>query len=174
MMTSGNDFENPPSAEPQLFSAVLTPHRALSQRGFVIMMSFISLVSFIAGLTFWMMGAWPIFGFFGLDVLAIYWAFKINFARAKAREEISVTPSELKLRRIGHRGQTMEWTFNPLWVRLDQEIHPEFGVEKLYLISRRQCVAVGGFLGPDEKQSFAKALTAALIAAKRGPTYNPL
>jgi uncharacterized membrane protein len=29
-------------------------------------------------------------------------------------------------------------------------------------------------LGPDEKASFAKALTAALQAAKRGPTYNPV
>ncbi len=173
-MTSGNDFEHGPPTDTELFSAVLTPHRSLSKRGFVIVMTFVSLVSFTAGLAFWLMGAWPVFGFFGLDVLAIYWAFKINFARAAAREEISVTPSELRLRRISHRGHMMEWTFNPLWVRLDQEIHEEFGVEKLYLASRRQRVAVGSFLGPDEKASFAKALTAALASAKRGPSYNPL
>ncbi|HEY0218670.1 MAG TPA: DUF2244 domain-containing protein [Afipia sp.] len=173
-MTSGNDFEHNQSTDAELFSAVLTPHRSLSQRGFAIVMVFVSLVSFIAGLAFWLMGAWPVFGFFGLDVLAIYWAFKINFARAAAREEISVTPTELRLRRVSHRGHIMEWTFNPLWVRLDQEIHEEFGVEKLYLASRKQRVSVGSFLGPDEKSSFAKALTGALAAAKRGPTYNPL
>ena len=173
-MTSGNDFDIAQDAQPELFSAVLTPHRSLSPRGFAIVMAFVSLVSFCAGLTFWMMGAWPVFGFFGLDVLAIYWAFKINFARAAAREEISITPMELRLRRISHRGHVMEWTFNPLWVRLDQEIHEEFGIERLYLASRRQRVSVGSFLGPDEKASFAKALIAALTAAKRGPTYNPL
>jgi uncharacterized membrane protein len=173
-MTSGNDFDTEQDTQPELFSAVLTPHRSLSPRGFVILMAFISLVSFIAGFAFWMMGAWPVLGFFGLDVLAIYWAFRINFARAAAREEISVTPTELRLRRISHRGHAMEWTFNPLWVRLDQEIHEEFGVEKLYLASRRQRVAVGSFLGPDEKASFAKALMEALATAKRGPTYNPL
>lgn len=173
-MTGSNDFEHEQRMDAELFSAVLAPHRSLSQRGFVIVMAFVSLVSFVAGLTFWLMGAWPVFGFFGLDVLAIYWAFKINFARAAAREEISVTPTELKLRRISHRGHVMEWTFNPLWVRLDQQIHEEFGVERLYLASRKQRVAVGSFLGPDEKASFAKALTTALNAAKRGPTYNPL
>lgn len=173
-MNTGNDFEHSQETDAELFSAVLTPHRSLSQRGFVIVMIFVSLISFIAGLAFWLKGAWPVFGFFGLDVLAIYWAFKINFARAAAREEISVTPSALRLRRISHRGDIMEWTFNPLWVRLDQEIHEEFGIERLYLSSRRQRVAVAGFLGPDEKASFAKALTSALIAAKRGPTYNPL
>lgn len=173
-MTCGNDFDIAQDAQPELFSAVLRPHRSLSPRGFIVVMTFVSLVSFAAGFAFWMMGAWPVFGFFGLDVLAIYWAFKINFARAAAREEISVTPTELKLRRISHRGHMMEWTFNPLWARLDQEIHEEFGVEKIYISSRRQRVSVGSFLGPDEKASFAKALMEALAAAKRGPTYNPL
>ncbi len=51
---------------------------------------------------------------------------------------------------------------------------PEFGIERLYLVSRGRRVSVGSFLGPDEKASFAKALLAALQAAKRGPTYNPV
>ena len=81
------------------------------------------------------MGAWPVFGFFGLDVLAVYWAFRINFRRARATEEISVTPSELRVRRVSHRGHVAEWVLNPLWVQLDQKIHAEFGIERLYLVS---------------------------------------
>ena len=50
----------------------------------------------------------------------------------------------------------------------------EFGIERLYLVSRGRRVSIASFLGPDEKASFAKALTAALQAAKRGPTYNPV
>jgi uncharacterized membrane protein len=85
-----------------------------------------------------------------------------------------MTPSELRLRRVSHRGHAVEFILNPLWVQLDQEIHDEYGVEKLYLLSRGRRVSVGSFLGPDEKASFAKALNAALQAARRGPTYNPV
>jgi uncharacterized membrane protein len=172
-MTAGNDFD-PERAEPKLFSALLTPHRSLNRTGFLVLMGFLTLVSFAAGMVFLLMGAWPVFGFFGLDVLVIYWAFRINFRRAMATEEISVTPSELRVRRVSHRGHVVEWVLNPLWVRLEQKTHVEFGIERLYLVSRGRHISVGSFLGPDEKASFAKALTAALQAARRGPTYNPL
>jgi uncharacterized membrane protein len=170
-MTGRNDIA---TGEPTLFAAQLTPHRSLNRIGFLALMGFLTLVSFAAGVAFWLMGAWPVFGFFGLDVLAIYWAFRINFHRAQALEEITITPSELRLRRVSHRGHQVEWVFNPLWVQLDQKTHAEFGIEKLYLVSRGRKISVGSFLGADEKASFAKALTAALHAAKRGPVFNPV
>ena len=86
----------------------------------------------------------------------------------------SVTPSELRVRRVSHRGHVVEWVLNPLWVRLDQKTHAEFGIERLYLVSKGRRVSIGNFLGPDEKASFAKALMAALQTAKRGVTYNPV
>ena len=171
-MTAGNDFE--PHPQPELFSALLTPHRSLNRTGFVIVMGFVGIVSFAAGLAFLLMGAWPVFGFFGLDVLAIWWAFRVNFRRARASEEILITPSELRLRRTSHRGHVVEFVLNPLWVRLDQVVHEEYGIENLYLVSKGRSLAVASFLGPDEKASFAKALTAALQAARRGPTHNPI
>ncbi len=170
---AGNDFDPEPE-QPELFSALLTPHRSLNRTGFLVLMGFLSAVSFAAGLGFLLMGAWPVFGFFGLDVLAIYWAFRVNFRDAKATEEIRVTPSELRIRRVSHRGQVVEWVLNPLWVQLDQEIHAEFGIEKLYLVSKGRSISIARFLGADEKASFAKALNAALQAARRGPTYNPV
>jgi uncharacterized membrane protein len=104
----------------------------------------------------------------------IYWAFRINFRRAAASEEITVTVSELRVRRVSHRGHVMEWVLNPLWVQFEQKGHAEFGIEQLYLVSRGRRVSIGNFLGPEEKASFAKALITALNAAKRGPTYNPI
>jgi uncharacterized membrane protein len=68
----------------------------------------------------------------------------------------------------------VEFVLNPLWVQLDQKTHSEYGIEKLYLVSKGRRLAVASFLGPDEKASFAKALTAALAAARRGPTYNAI
>ena len=98
-MTAGNDFDPAndaeaagTEAEPKLFSALLTPHRSLNRTGFIVLMSLVTVISFVAGAVFWWLGAWPIFGFFGLDVLVIYWAFKVNFRTAKASEEITVTP----------------------------------------------------------------------------------
>ncbi len=172
-MTAGNGFD-PVNAEPVLFSALLTPHRSLNRTGFVLVMTFLSVISFATGVAFLIMGAWPVFGFLGLDVLAIYIAFKINFGRARAREEITVTPSELRLRRVSHRGHVVEWVLNPLWVQLDEVVHAEFGTERLYLRSRGRRVSIGSFLGAEEKASFAKALRVGLTAAKRGPTYNPV
>jgi uncharacterized membrane protein len=172
-MTAGNGLETG-DAEPVLFSAQLTPHRSLNRTGFVLVMTFLSVISFATGVAFLIMGAWPVLGFLGLDVLAIYIAFKINFRRARAREDITVTPSELRLRRVSHRGHVVEWVLNPLWVRLDEQTHEEFGTERIYLISRGRLVSVGSFLGAEEKASFANALRAGLIAAKRGPTYNPV
>ena len=173
-MTAGNDFHPDDAPEPVLFSALLTPHRSLNRTGFVLVMAFLSAISFAAGVAFLLMGAWPVLGFFGLDVLAIYWAFKVNYRRARASEEISVTPSELRVRRISHRGHVMEWKLNPLWVQLDQISHEEFGIEKLYLVSRGRRVSIGSFLGPGEKASFSKSLRDGLAAARRGITYNPV
>lgn len=176
-MSTGNEIERGQSdsePEPRIFSARLTPHRSLNRTGFLAVMLFLSAVSFVTGLMFLMMGAWPVFGFFGLDVLVIWWAFKVNFRAARASEEIVVTPSELRVRRVSHRGQVAEWTFNPLWVRLDQEVDEDFGIEHLYLISRGRRLLIAGFLGPEEKASFYNGLVEALNAARRGPTYNPI
>ena len=165
---------NAPDELPMLFSAMLTPHRSLNRTGFLVLMAFLSAVSFAAGVAFLLLGAWPVFGFFGLDVLAVYIAFRVNYSRATACEEISVTPTTLRVRRTDHRGTVSEWTFNPLWVRLDRQVHEEFGIERLALVSRGRQLTIGSFLNADEKASFAKALTGALGAAKRGVDYNPL
>jgi uncharacterized membrane protein len=169
-MTPGNA----PDAEPTLFSAIITPHRSLGGVGFFILMGVVSAVSFAAGMVFLLMGAWPVFGFFGLDVLLIYWAFRINYRRALAYEEVMVTATELRVRKVSHRGRVAEWTLNPLWVRLDRDTHAEFGIERLFLVSRGRKLPIAGFLSPPEKESFAAALGAAIGEAKRGPTRTLL
>ena len=148
----------------------MTPHRSLGRRGFGIFMLAIAGVSFVAGLVFAIAGAWPVTGFFGLDVLLIYWAFRLNYRAARAYEEIMVTPTELVFRKISARGAATEWRCNPLWVRLDREVHEEFGVQRLQLVSRGERRQIASFLAPEEKESFGKALQAALSAARRGPT----
>jgi uncharacterized membrane protein len=164
-MTPNND----PNCDTPLFSAVMTPNRSLGKRGFGILMLAVAGISFAAGLIFAFAGAWPITGFFGLDILLIYWAFKVNYRDGRAYEQIVVTPTELMFRKVSPRGAVTEWRCNPLWVRLDFDIHEEFGVQRLHLVSRGQRRAIASFLSPEEKQSFGKALQAGIAAAKRGP-----
>ena len=165
-MTSDNDH----CSEPAIFSAVLTPNRSLSRFGFILLMTVVGAMSFVTGMVFLLAGAWPVFGFCGLDVLLLYWAFRVNYRRGKAYEQVTVTPSELKVRQVSHRGRMREWTLNPLWVRLERVVHAEFGIERLFLISHGRRLAIAACLGPQEKASFALALSAALGEAKRGPT----
>jgi uncharacterized membrane protein len=162
--------DNDRTQEPTIFSAVLTPHRSLSRNGFLILMLVMGGISLATGMAFLLAGAWPVFGFCGLDVLLIYLAFQVSYRRAKAYEQVTVTPSELTVRQVSHYGRISEWTLNPLWVRLDRVVHAEFGIERLFLVSHGRRLAIAGFLGPEEKASFALALSAALGEAKRGPT----
>jgi len=160
--------------EPTLFSAILTPHRSLGRTGFLAVMLLIGGISFAAGLVFFLAGAWPVVGFLGLDVLLVYWAFRVSYRTAAAYEQVTMTPTTLKVRKVSHRGEIAEWTLNPVWVRLQREAHEEFGIERLFLVSHGRRLPVAGFLGPKEKASFAVALSAALGEARRGPTRTVL
>jgi uncharacterized membrane protein len=158
--------------EPTIFSVVITPHRSLGRIGFFLLMGFFGLISFVAGMMFLMAGAWPVFGFFGLDVLLLYWAFRLNYRHAGAYEELKITPSALTVRKVSHHGRVREWVLNPLWTRLERQSHEEYGIEKLFLVTRGKQLTVAGFLGPDEKAHFAEELSAALGEAKRGIAHN--
>ena len=60
----------------------------------------IAAVSFAGGVVFYLVGAWPVDAFFGLDAVLIYWAFRVNYRAADAYEEVTVTPSELRVRKV--------------------------------------------------------------------------
>ncbi|GAA0784755.1 DUF2244 domain-containing protein [Roseibium denhamense] len=148
------------------FSAVLTPHRSLGPNGFMILMGCFGLISFVAGIIFWQIGAWPVFGFFGLDVALLYLAFRLNYASARAYEEIKVSRNEIVIRKIGPGRRELEFKFNPLWVRLSVERIEDEGVTAISLTSRGETVDLGQFLNPEDRTSFAGAMANALATAK--------
>ncbi|MSO66368.1 MAG: DUF2244 domain-containing protein [Pseudolabrys sp.] len=148
--------DNASNLDPTIFSAVITPHRSLQRTGFLVLMAAFGAVSFIAGMVFLIADAWPVFGFFGLDAVLLYWAFRLNYRHAGAYEEVKVTPTALTVRKVSHRGRAREWVLNPLWVKLDKISHEEYGIERLFLVTRGKQLAIASFLGPDEKANFAK------------------
>lgn len=153
--------------EPGHFHAVLVPHRSLSPRGFTILMSLIGAVSFITGMAFLKMGAWPVFGFFGLDVALIYIAFKLNYRSARLTETIELTPNDLTIKRVHVSGRTEFFSFNPYWVRVRLvELYEGRADLRLGLHGRE--MSIGRFLSDEERRNFAAAFSQALFAARGG------
>ncbi len=158
------------SVEPDavLFDVVLTPHRSLSPRGFVILMTAICLVSFSGGLLFYLAGAWPVVGFLGLDVLLIYVAFKINYRHGKAYETLRLTRQSLQVERVSHRGKVDSCSFQPAWLQVLIEDPPQHH-SQLTLCSHGRSLVIGSFLTPDERLDLAKALRGALSRIRNAP-----
>ncbi len=157
----------------QIFSARLSPHRSMRREHFHVLMMCLCSAMFFLSIPFFILGAWPVLGFMGLDVLGIWWAFRVNYRDARACENIRLSHVELEVERVSPRGIRSCWRFNPLWVRLEKHEHEEYGLEKLLLISRDRWLELAAFLGPGQKADFARDLTAALRQAKRGPDLNP-
>lgn len=161
-----------PFAKP-LFSATLRPYRSLKLEGFRLIMALVAGASLIASIPFIVLGFWPVAGFYGLDVVLLYFAFRANFAAAKAYEEVRVSPLELFLKKVSPKGDAVEWRFNPIWTRVHREDHHEFGIERLWIASRGQTVTIGRFLPREEMARFGDRLSEALATARQGHTFNP-
>ena len=145
---------------------VLHPHRSLSPRGFLILMSAVGLVSFVMGMVFLLIGAWPVMGFFGLDVALIYWAFKLNYRSGRLYETVELSPERLQLTRFHPAGNKEIFEFNPYWTRVQLTVDRPDGRTSLRLAAQGREVLFAQFLNDDEKKEFAEALTGALVTAR--------
>ena len=165
-MSESNDAD--PFSRP-IFAAVLTPYRSLTPGGLALVMALIGVSSFIAGTIFYMAGAWPVVGFMGLDVALVYIAFRLNNRQARAFEEIALSRAALTVRKVDARGRGRSFGFDPHWTRLEIERQADWGVTGLCLAAKGERLAIGRFLNPADRESFAAALSAALVEARSVP-----
>ncbi len=154
-----------PEQDDRAFRAVLHPHRSLPPRGFLILMLAIGSVSFVTGLVFLSMGAWPVFGFFGLDVLLVYVAFRLNYRAGRAYELVELNGNLLTVTRVSPRGERVTFDFNPYWVRVRLAERPD-GRTKLKLASHGRELELGLCLNDEERREFARVLDGALASAR--------
>lgn len=156
-----------PARQP-IFRALLTPHRSLGRTGFLALMGVVVSISLVVGLYFLSIGAWPIFGFFGLDAFLIWLAFRMNYRAARAREEVSVSRLSVDVRKVAPSGRASEHSFNPFWTRFSVRRHEEIGITAMAIEGQGRSVPLGAFLNPDDRESFATAFGRALATAKAG------
>ncbi|OJF93614.1 DUF2244 domain-containing protein [Pararhizobium antarcticum] len=164
-MNPGN-AERVPHEQP-VFSAELTPHRSLGLRGIRIFLLIAALLTLVHGVFFWIIGAWPVMVFFGLDFGLLFGAFWLNDRAARAREEVSVSRLDVSVRKFTPAGRMTEHRFNPFWTRFHVARHAEIGIVSMSLSDRRRATDIGSFLNRDDRESFAKAFTGALATVKR-------
>ncbi len=156
------------AADEPFFRALLTPHRSLGRTGFMILMGALLFGWIVTGAIFLAHGAWPVFGFFGLDVVLVYVAFKLNYRSGRAREEVSVSRTSLDITKIAPSGRKEAFQFNPFWARFSVSRHQEIGITAMAVEGQGKNVPIGSFLNPDDRESFATAFSGALAKAKRG------
>ncbi len=155
-----NEADNP------IFAARLSPYRSLGRTGFILLMSFVAVTCFVSGMLFLVVGAWPVFFFFGLDAFLIWLAFKMSYRSGRAWEEVAVWKHELELRQFTPSGKRTVHTFNPFWARFVVDRHDEIGITRMSLVERGRSVDIGMFLNPVDRESFAEAFSEALARAR--------
>jgi len=156
-----------PVDEP-IFAARLTPYRSLGRAGYLFLMAFVGATCFISGMLFLVIGAWPVLGFFGLDILLVWLAFKLSYRSGRAWEEIAVWKHQLEFRQFSPSGKPTIHEFNPYWTRFKVDRHDEIGITRMLLVDRKREIDVGSFLNPLDRESFAEAFGAALTKARTG------
>jgi len=160
-----------PCDEPILQTRI-KPHRSLDARGFRLLFALFAACCVVSSIPFVVLGAWPVAGFLGLDIVLLYGAFRLSYRAARAYEDVLVTPVELSVARVSAAGRRREWRFNPGFVRLERQEMEEYGVTRLDLVSRGRRLEVAAALGPQARAEFAHDLSGALAQARRGPRFS--
>jgi uncharacterized membrane protein len=149
-----------------LFAARLTPNRSLGRRGYRIVIAILAVAVTVPAITFYSMGAWPIAGFMGLDVVLIAWAMRASLNDGKRYELVTLWRDQLELKQVDGKGKETLTRFNPAFVKLVIDRDYNERTTGLHLRTRDRDVVLGAFLNNDEKSSFAKAFGTALRRAR--------
>ncbi len=163
-MTEGNAA--PHVHDQPIFAAELTPYRSLGRRGFRILLMIAGAMSLVHIFVFLVIGAWPIVFFFGLDFVLLLGAFWLNYHAARAREEVSVSRTDVSVKKFAPSGRVTEHRFNTFWARFSIKRHQEVGIISMMISGGGRQTDIGSFLNPDDRESFAAAFARALAAAR--------
>src|SRR5260370_19563761 len=110
-------------------------------------MLLLGLVSLAMGIGFVAIGAWPICGFFGLDVAALYLAFRLSYRSARRREVLRLAGDDFTVERVSIYGERRIRRFQPFWLRIILERRPDESTPPL-VASTRRSLRVGDILRP--------------------------
>ena len=150
----------------EILNVEIRPHRSLSDRGFIILISVLTAINCVTAAVFLSMGATLVPIFLGLDVLAIIVAFAVSFASARRIERVVVTQSQVRvLEETPHR-RVLVWEGPTAFTRLSSEAEDDRVIDLKLAGSGRE-TRIGKALGPKAREELMRTLEAALQAARR-------
>ncbi len=155
-----------------LFEAKLRPHRSLSLRGLYIVLGFLGTISLGVTTLFWYLGAWPIAGFNGGEMLAAAALLRAHARSRREREVLLLSESGMRVLFYDQNGGTRERHLPGGW--LNVVIEERRGrVPGLLLTTHGRRFEVARMLGEDEKRDLAKALRDVLHRMRNPVFDNP-
>src|SRR5260370_333650 len=128
-----------------------------ARRGFHLLMLLSGLVSLAVSIGFAAIGAWPICGFFGLDVAALYLAFRLSYRSARRREVLRLAGDDFTVERVSIYGERLMWRFQPFWLRIVLEERADES-NRLFVASHGRTLVIGDFLGAPMRRELAHSL----------------
>ena len=146
--------------------AVLEPPRSLSPRGFNRVMLALGGTSFVVGVGFLFTGAYPVVGFMGLEILALWLVFQASFRAQAARTYVRVTAEAVLVRKVDGWGRERRARLASHFARVELDRTAD-GANALRLAASNRAYALGEFLTPRERETFARRLNQALSDARR-------
>ena len=105
-------------------------------------------VCLLVGLVFMFLGAQPVLGFMGLEVVLLYTVYKFCEGSARQSEHVTVSEDHFIIRTIDRHGCLSLARFDPRWTDLRIVSHDSGG--GLIVSSKGRPRRVGGFLDPVE------------------------
>jgi uncharacterized membrane protein len=144
------------------FERVLVPHRSLPLHGFRILMLILGLLSLGVGALCVSVGAWPVCGFFGVDIALLYLAFRRNYRSARQSERLRLSAAAFTVERVSVRGERRLWRFQPFWLRIVLEERRDQS-SRLLLTSHGKSLVIGDFVPPPARRELAQTLSEALV-----------
>jgi uncharacterized membrane protein len=162
------------TAEPDalIFEATVKPYRSLSRRGILIVVGCMLAGSLTVTSLMALLGAWPVIGFNGADLMLAFLLLWLNIRAARAVETITLSQAALTVTRTDQRGRRTRLALPPYW--LNPSLRERAGtVPRLILTTRDTEVEVARQLGDTEKRDLAAALTRALHRWRNPRFDNP-
>lgn len=159
-----------PMTWPLYMDAEIKPNRSLSERGFVILISVITVANVASAVVFVRMDAHYVLPFLGLDLLAVVVAFLASYRSGRVIERVQVSPAEVRITYETAKATRVVWESPTAFTRVTTERDDEDRVTALRLALSGRQTTVAAALSPGERGEFAKALEDAIWRAKRGAT----
>jgi uncharacterized membrane protein len=183
MTTSPADTELAAPLSSLFFERILRPHRSLPPRGFHFLMLVLGLISLAVGIGFVSIGAWPVIGFFGLDVALVYVAFRLSYRSGRKSETIRLADDAFTVERLSVRGERRIWRFQPFWLRVILEEKTDES-NRLLVASHGRSLVIAAFVTAAARRELAAAIRDALrrwraalnpaAASSHNPSTSPI